>query len=749
MSALHWALQECSSAIPFLLESKAAVNAFNSEGMTPLHQAVGLHGPEQVEVVKLLLEADADANLAAKVREPQNPHEPTPSPLQLAMKESNLRALQAFCEAGKANKELMQFLIRAEGPDAVEALQSWKKKARIQHSSRRGTLRRKSVALGERRAHLRERLRTVLAAPSRKGELDAAQEYATLETQNLYHTPAVQVDLYFLPGLNASDAYEREMLKAMTETMNEGIFQTEVVEAVVSAAWMQLRASTAWEIVSNLLNVALLCYTSFSFRSGQQHSSVSLMLVALLHGKKTLEKLCQYISLFCMQRIHILDFDNLADVAYITIGWCAILRQASASGLEKPFMGLFSALAWLRALYTFRGETWMGPRLLPILSAIKDTKAFFVVTGTCLLAATHCYYNLQMRGEPTPSYAAFLQVIRLGIFGDFDLHEFEGLDTTYQMNDENHHWEPQDPDPGPDYVWAHALFYCIGVGIFLLLMNLFVGVLSQNFELYEDQSAVLFYRARAKMLLELQARPWKYLIFSLFSAKIEASDDSEAQGEKSMMRTLLQFSWWPLAPFWIAAFGKEPDHGGLEREALANHVVCLMTQYRCGSVLLLIFLPVSFALSAILAVLFLLGRCVFQCQLPGLFYTVAVALGFCGPGGTATAQQSWIWVVLRPEAPVEDLRSVRSEVKNSLLKVQDRFEKKINELSSAQEEHKDLLHGMEDTLLKLQGMQTDRQGQLNGMEHKLQGVEDTLQGMETKLEQLTTLVETLVQHPRD
>ena len=114
-----------------------------------------------------------------------------------------------------------------------------------------------------------------MAAPSRKGELDAAQEYATLETQNLYHTPAVQVDLYFLPGLNASDAYEREMLKAMTETMNEGIFQTEVVEAVVSAAWMQLRASTAWEIVSNLLNVALLCYTSFSFRSGQQHSSES------------------------------------------------------------------------------------------------------------------------------------------------------------------------------------------------------------------------------------------------------------------------------------------------------------------------------------------------------------------------------------------------------------------------------------------------------------------------------------------
>ena len=43
---------------------------------------------------------------------------------------------------------------------------------------------------------------------------------------------------------------------------------------------------------------------------------------------------------------------------------------------------------------------------------------------------------------------------------------------------------------------------------------------------------------------------------------------------------------------------------GWSEKLWPTHVVCLMTQYRCGSVLLLIFLPVSFALSAILAVLF-------------------------------------------------------------------------------------------------------------------------------------------------
>eukprot|EP00913_Durusdinium_trenchii_P017465 g16412.t2 len=113
--------------------------------------------------------------------------------------------------------------------------------------------------------------------------------------------------------------------------------------------------------------------------------------------------------------------------------------------------------------------------------------------------------------------------------------QFEGLDPTYKMNEEAQ-WEPQDPDPGPDYVWAHALFYFIGVGITILLMNLLVGVLGQNFELYEEQSAILFYRARAKMLLELQARPWKHIFWLLFQAvlKEEAGSKDAVEDEEEV-----------------------------------------------------------------------------------------------------------------------------------------------------------------------------------------------------------------------
>ena len=86
-----------------------------------------------------------------------------------------------------------------------------------------------------------------------------------------------------------------------------------------------------------------------------------------------------------------------------------------------------------------------------------------VVTVTCICAATHAYYNLQLREDPTPTYAAFMQVVRLGIFGDFDLFEFEGLDPTLKLNENSSEWEPQDPDPGEDYV------ACFRFGVILML----------------------------------------------------------------------------------------------------------------------------------------------------------------------------------------------------------------------------------------------------------------------------------------
>ena len=201
--------------------------------------------------------------------------------------------------------------------------------------------------------------------------------------------------------------------------------------------------------------------------------------------------------------------------------------------MEQVFLPLFSAMSWLRLMYSLRGERWLGPRLLPILSAVRDTWAFFLVTVLCLAAATHAYFILNPRGEdPLPIYSSFTQTVRLGIFGDFDLFEYQGQDTTFAVGDSGE-WEPNDPAPEDlglfSYMYLQVVFFVTGVGITILLMNLLIGVLGQNYEIHTDRAQVLFVRARARMLLEHRGRPWAKLSRKLAAWAKEAKEKKEAK----------------------------------------------------------------------------------------------------------------------------------------------------------------------------------------------------------------------------
>ena len=215
------------------------------------------------------------------------------------------------------------------------------------------------------------------------------------------------------------------------------------------------------------------------------------------------------------------SLETLADLVFLIAGYFAIFRQMDFYGtreLDKIFLPWFCAMYWLRLMYSLRGERWLGPYLLPILSAVRDTGAFFFVTSLCVAGATHAYVVLNAREDDRfPIYSAFTHTVRLAIFGDFDLFEFHGQDTTYMEKDGV--WEPDDPDPEENgfvtYMYLQLCFFCTGVGVAVLLMNLLIGILGQNYELHQNRAQVLFVQARARMLLEQQQRPWARLATAL------------------------------------------------------------------------------------------------------------------------------------------------------------------------------------------------------------------------------------------
>lgn len=448
---------ECghTAVVQILLEKHAEIDATDCYGCTPLSNAAAAG---HREIVTLLLEKRAD------------PISKGCPPLPGAINRGDSEVVEALA-AGMAEHSLWSVSVLVEifssdNPDMmVKALEMWPQDATQEKVQR---------------ASLPERLRTVLSHVSGGSGADIQ-----LSEQNLFWVQEVAVAWKHLPGVCGTDAIDNRFLQSLVESPHDAIFETDAVQAMILAAWQQYRAFTFLEIAWSFLTVVCLCCSSYGFPQGFAFATPCLYVIAVLHVKKTLDELYQLLQ-HCVKSAadkgSYINFDNAADVLYIVTGWLALVRQLSADpgDLEKPWMAVFSALSWLKLLYSLRGETWMGPRLLPILSAIKDTFAFFLLMTICLAAATHAYYNLQVRQEPVPTYAAVMQVVRLGIFGDFDLFEFEGLDPTYKLKDDGskQEWEPNDPSPGPDYLWVHALFYITGVGITVLLMNVLIGVLS-------------------------------------------------------------------------------------------------------------------------------------------------------------------------------------------------------------------------------------------------------------------------------
>ncbi|CAE7941720.1 unnamed protein product [Symbiodinium necroappetens] len=371
-----------------------------------------------------------------------------------------------------------------------------------------------------------------------------------LSWHNMLYAPEVQVSLRSLP-IAAPLACEPSVLAALAETANEETLQTDTVEAITAAAWLQMRVATAVDNFLNCVALGCLCLVTWACRYGDggmdaqpapQNFSLSLeppmilefqvqtwpalWVLAMIQFKEGVE-LLWHVDRVNGKEMKLLgdadvsfvqpapSLETLVDFFFLVAGCFAIYRQmdlCSGGELEPIFLPGFCSMYWLRLMYSLRGERWLGPYLLPILSAVRDTGAFFFVTSLCVASATHAYVIMNPRGEDDhPIYSSFLHTVRLAIFGDFDLFEYQGQDTTFQL-DEKGEWAPNDPKPkdvgGEDspfwpYIYLQLCFFCTGIGITVLLMNLLIAILSQNYEMQQCRAQGLFVQARARMLLEV------------------------------------------------------------------------------------------------------------------------------------------------------------------------------------------------------------------------------------------------------
>jgi len=688
-----------------LLRSRADINARDSSGRTALSAA--FCSPDcDIHMWFLLHAADQQRKTTPKAQEDMGEEKTRTFPLR-SNDQGDIREDRTL--------RMLVTLLRGEGQFFTKIVDGFLKEVEPGHyRSERLKERMRTVLCdyGRDRQQAKDFLndpkiqRSVFSVTDRAKKPEDVDE-CNLSWHNMLYAPEVQVSLRSLP-IPALLACEPSVLAALAETANEETLQTDAVEAITAAAWLQMRVETAMDSFLNFLALGCLCLVTWACRTGDMDAQPALWVLAMIQFKEAVELLSQ-LGFFCwgwlsssstnaqseppVDRVNGKDMpllgdadiswvhpapspETLVDLFFVVAGYFAIYRQmdlCSNRELEPIFLPGFCSMYWLRLMYSLRGERWLGPYLLPILSAVRDTGAFFFVTSLCVGSATHAYVIMNPRGEDEyPIYSSFLHTVRLAIFGDFDLFEYQGQDTTFQQVEGE--WAPNDPSPkdvgeDPDspyrpYIYLQLCFFGTGIGITVLLMNLLIAILSQNYEMQQDRAQGLFVQARARMLLEVRRRPWIMVYMGLRRKLLDPGAD-HPPAPSWHLQMLPKIALSPLKlimqPFVPGAYYQQNIFKHFEQFihralwgpvakykflALGIPVVCVVLL--AGSLISLL------AFAFIVLVLPAVGF-----RLTGIRYTLNHTL--FGLFGDRFAEECEIFALVRAETGLDELRSMRQQ----------------------------------------------------------------------------------------
>ena len=322
-----------------------------------------------------------------------------------------------------------------------------------------------------------------------------------------------------------------EVIETIGMKSKESILDTKFVKAVLDDAWNSVVLWYYCHVFWAFMNVIFICLASVYLRDGQVPATLVVLLL-LIWLKRLLEETWQLRRLrprriaaegdaasrwnchafFVFLAVN-LSFHAFLDWVYLATSGCALyfLWSFEPYPLRRSLIALYFYCAWLSALYWLRGiRAWrFNEKLLPIILAMRDTGTFLLVVAFTLLASVHGYFILSIPRMPGSLYRAFEKTFRLAFLGDFDLHELEYVDTIFVEGDGA--LEPQDPDPTADYAFVHMFFYVVALSITIVEMNLFIGVLSSNYDKHLQQASALASRERALIIHSVRTSIWSFL----------------------------------------------------------------------------------------------------------------------------------------------------------------------------------------------------------------------------------------------
>ncbi|CAJ1396263.1 unnamed protein product [Effrenium voratum] len=269
------------------------------------------------------------------------------------------------------------------------------------------------------------------------------------------------------------------------------------MKAIVSLGWRQAWRSASLDSVFSVLLAILFATLTVSLGQQQPVSGVLLVAAGVLVTTNLIKQLLLMQGMFVLGkfRLYWATVQNYVD-------WCRIGLSYSVLGLSyaqwaAPSAELSVLLAvavlfrWADVVTSFRGYQWVGEKVLPIERALMSSRMFAGIVWVACCAFTNAYIALRLSGSDR-LFDSFFVIYRLGFLSDL----------------EHSVWNGGSQDPQKDL--AAALGIVTALIMTVVMMNIFIGVLSESYSQAYRNRHLSFQRERARIAFAHSVRNRAY-----------------------------------------------------------------------------------------------------------------------------------------------------------------------------------------------------------------------------------------------
>lgn len=384
-----------------------------------------------------------------------------------------------------------------------------------------------NVAVGPSAEHFHQYFEDV-----RADKAFTAQEHAFLRKLFPAGHEQVTVESYqcLLP-----DVHQRpEILFALAE-QDGALFKSLPCQALLELSWQQMVIpyTLCWfnslTLVTSLFLWSYLNFESSSEEGNFMGSRIVFAVMAFSYSGEVIRELNDMFGQFCIGNaigkvrfLYLRNPWNYVEWFRIAITGTLLFFQSTETHLftseDSPdrvqffrfVLACAILLRWIGILFSLGAYSWCGPSLLPIITTFRDVGSFSLVIIFPLLGFTHAYYTFGIYSEGGRAILRTFMTIYGLTVGNFELEDMEDVSGNWVKSLENgtDTWHQLDyEDPERQWLVYLDVFVVLATAVLtVLMMNIFIGVLSNSYSEASKISDIIFWRFRARIVYEGRAR---------------------------------------------------------------------------------------------------------------------------------------------------------------------------------------------------------------------------------------------------